>query len=426
MTAGKPYQTQHIAGLDALRGVAIVLVMLRHYVTSDERQGAFGAAFASVCSFGWVGVDAFFVISGYLITRILLLAKNDCSFFMPFYVRRMFRIMPLYCVFLFIFTVLVPAIAHRFAIAHEHKILTQITYLPPYLWMYWLYLQNIPIAFRGFEYPILDVSWSLAIEEQFYLLWPLVVRFLAASALPRVCAGVFLLSIAARIVVNICELSWTAAYVLSPCRLDGFACGGFVAAATIAGGERSVMEGRILSRCAAAIGFVLFGCCIIAFFSETCGLGSGGVRGYLGSSLNTTVGFSALAVFFAGIVGGIVYQDSWLTGPAMRDTGILASVGRYSYCIYLFHIPVGGATEMFARWAASRKLTPATLETSGFLEAITPAVAMVLSYFFARTSWNLLERPCLRLREYICPSGNRRLGQLHAANASQASPERMN
>ena len=95
---------QHIAGLDALRGVAIVLVMLRHYVTIDERQGVLGAAFATACSFGWIGVDAFFVISGYLITRILLLAKNDCSFFMPFYVRRMFRIMPLYCVFLLTFT----------------------------------------------------------------------------------------------------------------------------------------------------------------------------------------------------------------------------------------------------------------------------------------------------------------------------------
>ena len=155
-------------------------------------------------------------------------------------------------------------------------------------------------------------------------------------------------------------------------------------------------------------------------------MGSGGVRGFLGSSLNTTVGFGALAVFFGGIVGGIVHQDSWLTGRAMRDTGILASIGRFSYCIYLIHIPVGGATELLARWATSRKLTPAFLETSGVMEAITPAVAMVLSYLCARTSWILLERPFLRLREQIYPLGHRRLSHFHVANATQASPKRMN
>lgn len=141
--------------LDALRGVAISMVIARHYF-------GFG--------YGVLGVDLFFVLSGYLIGGILIDSRDEPSYFSTFYGRRVFRIMPLYLLLLAI--------------------------VPPAHWGYYLvFAQAIPWLQSGFPlYEPTTVTWSLAIEEQFYLILPMLIYWLPRRWLIRVLWGGVLLA----------------------------------------------------------------------------------------------------------------------------------------------------------------------------------------------------------------------------------------
>src|SRR5256885_12607641 len=142
-----------IRSLDGLRAIAIVLVMLHH---SPVMKAYFGGP-----RYGWVGVDLFFVLSGYLIPGILTDAKGASGYYQNFFARRGLRIWPLYFAVLIATTEVVPRLAHS-----EHLSAG----LPP--WHYFLLLQNL--LFSSALMPFLSPTWSLAVEEQFYLIWPFV------------------------------------------------------------------------------------------------------------------------------------------------------------------------------------------------------------------------------------------------------------
>jgi peptidoglycan/LPS O-acetylase OafA/YrhL len=168
------HSSQHLPALDGLRGIAILLVMAFHRVLlhpgSLERSllGRLG-----LC--GWVGVDLFFVLSGFLITGILFDTKDRPDYFRRFYFRRTVRIFPLY--YGFLLGVLGLGVA------------LQATGRSPFGWgdfwrnqlVLWTYTTNLAFAAAGEWYalaPMLTLTslWSLAIEEQFYLVWPLLIR----------------------------------------------------------------------------------------------------------------------------------------------------------------------------------------------------------------------------------------------------------
>jgi len=177
----------HILALDGLRGVAILLVIACHFVSNLHIVGD-GPAWiiVALAQAGWTGVDLFFVLSGFLITGILVDARGSNTYFRAFYARRALRILPAYYGFLFAIFVLLPLLnlgaGDNYMLARQHQ------------GWYWLHLTNLMIAIgeipgRG-PYPN-TLFWSLAVEEQFYFIWPAIVALCSTRTLRRVCiAGV--------------------------------------------------------------------------------------------------------------------------------------------------------------------------------------------------------------------------------------------
>ncbi|WP_284666444.1 acyltransferase [Myxococcus sp. SDU36] len=204
-----PHLPEYLPVLDGLRGVAVLMVISYHSLT-----GLRSASLGSLFQVGWAGVDLFFVLSGFLITRILVQTRARGGYFRTFYARRALRIWPLYfLVLVFTFGVmgrLLPALAfdtHRYA------------------WTtYALYLQNLWMTDFG-PAPI-NVTWSLAIEEQFYLVWPLLVFFLRNGQLRALLWACVLLSPAARLVALWEGAAPIQVYTFTLFRLDGLALGG--------------------------------------------------------------------------------------------------------------------------------------------------------------------------------------------------------
>jgi len=196
-------QGERISELDGLRGIAVLLVVAWHYL--DVWHCWYFLPFR----LGWSGVDLFFVLSGCLIGGILLDHRNRQSYFKPFYGRRVHRIFPLYYLWIAIF------------------LLGHLPTAKP-RWCYLLFAQNL---FQSpnvlWESPWIGHTWSLAVEEQFYLIAPLLIRFVPLAVLPWL--GGFVL-LAAPLCRFLMPASWPeAAYVMTPCRADALAMGVIVA-----------------------------------------------------------------------------------------------------------------------------------------------------------------------------------------------------
>ncbi|HLL88149.1 MAG TPA: acyltransferase, partial [Tepidisphaeraceae bacterium] len=182
-----PAARTHYPALDGLRGLAILLVMVSHYVAPPAGGGRWGLVFRRAADAGWVGVDLFFALSGFLITGILLDAKGKPGFFRNFFARRTLRVFPLYYGVLFVVCVLLPALG-----------LLKLGVPLSQRWL-WLYATNLFPLLRsadgaGFFFPnSWDLQfghfWSLAVEEHFYLAWPLVVYALGRRPLMVTCAA---------------------------------------------------------------------------------------------------------------------------------------------------------------------------------------------------------------------------------------------
>jgi peptidoglycan/LPS O-acetylase OafA/YrhL len=204
--------TQRIPQPDVVRGIAILLVLVHNLNAFTVRP------FSYLTTYGWMGVDLFFVLSGFLITGILLDSKQSARFFTNFYARRCLRIWPLYyVVFLSIFVVL-PLLWHQQA----HDIFQR---AHPW-WSYFFYLQNFFVAQPLKSFGALGVTWSLAVEELFYLVWPLFVRFLGLTQLRWVAWCIILGSPALRLFLSNRHVL---IYSNPFCRLDGMMAGALLA-----------------------------------------------------------------------------------------------------------------------------------------------------------------------------------------------------
>jgi peptidoglycan/LPS O-acetylase OafA/YrhL len=172
--------------------LAILLVVFHHYLSGrlQPNSNPIVECLNSASALSWSGVDLFFVLSGFLIGGILLDQRHTENYFKTFYIRRVCRIFPLYFLWLTLFIIL-----NRLFSPSLHQHWQVDAFGPRYPnWTYALFLQNFLIAKKEIFGPHwLGTTWSLAIEEQFYLVAPLLIRFLPLRKLPYVLVSIILL-----------------------------------------------------------------------------------------------------------------------------------------------------------------------------------------------------------------------------------------
>ncbi|TDO22521.1 acyltransferase family protein [Pedobacter duraquae] len=172
--------------LDGVRGFAALMVIFFHIAQDTDNSSLLLKFLHKPGSFGQTGVTLFFVLSGFLITRILLEAKLTGNYFSNFYIRRSLRIFPLYYLGLIVYLVAQPYFVNGHTTKFQHN------------WYYWVYLQNIA---QTFNWDIKGPShfWSLAVEEHFYLVWPIIVYYTANKNLLKVLVIIFVVSMLTKI-----------------------------------------------------------------------------------------------------------------------------------------------------------------------------------------------------------------------------------
>jgi peptidoglycan/LPS O-acetylase OafA/YrhL len=373
------FSERHLPALDGLRGIAVIIVTLVHSnLLTPDAAGIDGVWF-QVAAAGWTGVDLFFVLSGFLITGILYDAKGSPHYFRNFYARRFLRIVPVYYGFLLAFCVIAPRLQFvDFPVPEDYA-----------RWplSFWLYLSNYSMAFaHEFKTPELAVFWTLAVEEQFYLTWPLVVWMLPRRKLIVTCAVVIVMSLGLRIVLAAYGFHWMLNYALTPARVDTLASGALVAL-LVRGPQPSRFLGRGVRYAALAIGLAA----VIVPAYQAAGL-------YFWTPPVQTAGFSGVALVSAVLIATVVMRPS---GIAARLLSIpaLRSVGRYSYAMYVFHVFV------VYRLSNARVFSPDNLLTIGGSklpgQILVHAAVFTVTFAMAWVSWHAYEKHFLKLKVFF-------------------------
>ncbi len=209
-----------IAALDGVRAIAIVLVLLYHMTPDHDSDRGLRSLLFKIADFGWSGVDLFFVLSGFLITGILLRVREGRSTLLSFYVRRLLRIVPAYFFALAMVFVVVPVLLRWYDVPQFER-----------QWPYWLYVSNYVRESYESLHKLFNLShfWSLAVEMQFYLLWPFVVISLGSVVAARVIAIGLIAAVAIRLVATLHGAHWIVTFGFLPCRMDGLLVGALIA-----------------------------------------------------------------------------------------------------------------------------------------------------------------------------------------------------
>ena len=381
---------RHIPVLDGLRGLAVVLVLLFHL---SRLSGATWAdrALARVFGAGWAGVDLFFVLSGFLITGILADTAGKRHYFRNFYARRALRIFPLYYVLLAAAFLVYPALAPAIRADHDWRL-----FLDGQRW-FWAYLGNVRLAAVGGAQMNFGHLWSVAIEEQFYLVWPLLVWFvprrsmLIASVALAGATAIFrawlLAHGGAAVVIGGVHVptSSYAVYLLTATRLDGLALGSAVA--LWARGPRGWAP---LARWARPVA-VVAALAVAAVAWADHGLGPQ-------AHWTQRVGFTAIALLAAAVLVRAVTAPTSSRTVRVLGHAALRHIGRYSYALYLLHYPTVWWLEKFGL-RIGRVATVAGSQLPG--QIVFFAVAGGASYAAARVTWVVIERPFLGMKRWF-------------------------
>jgi len=369
-----------IPSLDGLRGIAILLVMLHHFTHFEQTTG-FDGPIGSVLAFFWTGVDLFFVLSGFLITGILLDTRGRPRYFTTFYARRTLRIFPLYYLVVFVAFVVLPKFPAFYDVVAGQVGLAPAERVDVQQWPYWLYLTNISIAEGGWAHGVLDIGWSLAIEEQFYLVWPLVVWLCAPRLMALLCAVILVAELIARVYARAIDYPSLSIFVLTWFRLDGLAVGALLALAQ----RRGLLP--LLDRW---VPFVLTAC---AAGLVACAIQGG--HPWWWNRWMQQYGYSLIAITAGAMLVSAISQPADSLWPRMLSARWLRAFGKYSYCLYLIHVPI-------MRLVGEYVFAPGEYATLGMPRWIAQVLfyvaATVPAFALAWLSWRAFEAPILSLK----------------------------
>jgi peptidoglycan/LPS O-acetylase OafA/YrhL len=339
---------KRIPQLDAVRGFAVLLVLVHNTDVYPSLH------LGLISRNGWMGVDLFFVLSGFLITGILLDTKQSGGYFRNFYARRCLRIWPLYySALLFIFVIL-PILRP----SEAHAVFE--TRSSPW-WSFLIFLQNFLVPIPTMATGLLGVTWSLAVEEQFYLIWPLIVRFCTEAQLRKIAIAVVCVSPMLRFYLSLHRVN---IYSNTFCRLDGLMAGALLALVIRAHGfapTKFLRRAWITLLVAAPLALLLeiFPARWIVFSLTAA----------------ASVAFVYLSLFAT---------QNWFR--AILTNRFLVYTGIISYGIYLLEkIPLDAAKIL-------------GLDKHPFLSL---SITTAATYAIAALSWRLLEKPVLRLKAFF-------------------------
>jgi len=362
-----------VLALDGMRGVAILLVLVFH-LTSWAHEAA-PSSLWRVTGFGYIGVDLFFVLSGFLITGILSDARGSKGYFLNFYMRRVLRIFPLYYALVGMVTLVLPLV-----LPTNPKI-AELAGQQVWLWTYGV---NVAAALDNrWTFYGMNHFWSLAVEEQFYLVWPVLVALLPREKMARLCLVVMVLAAGLRFWF-LSSGHWLAAYALMPCRADELAAGGFVALLL----RGPFDEAKILKQARFGVWAGALVGALLLFGPQWSDRWPPDATAALPSALSIFFG-SLHVLTVRGAGSGMLRRV--LERPSLR------TLGKYSYGLYVLHHPL--------RQLFEKLFPPATLASalhSPFFGAIVfTTLSGALSLMLAFLSFRFFESPVLALKRYF-------------------------
>jgi peptidoglycan/LPS O-acetylase OafA/YrhL len=350
-----------IPELDGIRAIAIWMVMVMHALVAFPYPASIPKPVLLVIGHGWLGVDLFFVLSGFLITGILLDAKGKPRYFKTFYARRFFRIMPLYFTLVIVWSFFYRSYGSYFVLSS-------------------VFLANLAPLFhiRAPHGP--STLWSLAIEEQFYLVWPLLVLLLSRRKLLAVAVALVVLEPFIRGIHAYRGMNAQLIYNLTWCRCDGLALGALFAI-WVRSKRFSVKSSYVVA--AALLGALL----LLTVGGSFWGL----MKGYTvaSASLRYTQAYMFYGAVFALV---LAHQGSIWTAPLRWKFMQLS--GALSYCLYLIHVSIG---EVYQRLIGN------SLGTTMATTLLRAVVMIGTAFLVAMVSKRFLEDPCMRLKDKLFP-----------------------
>ena len=358
---------KRIQALDGLRGIAVILVVASHFSPDLVLpQTIAWKLLQRISGGGWFGVDIFFVLSGFLITSILL---NDRGDWKEFYRNRAFRILP---AFLAVFCVVLAFIPKPHALV---------------FFAYLLFVGNFTVLGNN-EITPLGHLWSLAVEEQFYLIWPQIAWRLSRSTILKIALSIATVSFLCRVLGAILGVNAYLIYKITPMRLDGIALGCAVAAAVEIPSARDWLNRRWKTAAWLAAAVLMGG--IVALKLS---LFAWDVRAQM-------VAIPAVTILTAAMV----FAASQRLLPA-RLSSVLCSrmfvyFGRRSYGLYLIHLPVAYAlARRFGHPLGQLRPIPQATASIAIM-----VLGMALSVALAELSWRIVEQPAQRLKKRLYKS----------------------
>lgn len=359
-------ERRRVPELDGIRGAAIMMVLVFHYVACTVPEGATGLMKALQVGprLLWTGVDLFFVLSGFLIGGILLDAKNSPNYFKTFYMRRFHRILPLYFVWITLFF-----IGARFSSGPLFDVIFRGN-VPE--WSYAFFFQNL-FTWKTLSYgpAWVSMTWSLAVEEQFYLLLPMAIRFLSARSFVILTAACVVAAPLLRTVLLITGVDGVQIHPTLPCRADALGLG--VLSACALRNEHCTAWLRSHSR----VLYGVFGAGVV---------GAAYLWRWPSAWAQITFGYTVMAILYTSLLLiAVIDQRSPLTRIVRHP--ILVKLGNISYGLYIVHT---GA--LFLAFAIIGAPPFVTSVGTALLAAATLAAVLGI----AELSWRYFELPIVR------------------------------